>query len=166
MVRRQRQHDPARAGASTYNLGYDAENRLTSVSGAATATFVYDGDGNRVKATVGGVTTTYIGSYAEWSRHDADEVLLCGRAAGGDARREHALLHVRRSPGQHQPGGHLDRQRGSELRYRAGVSCATAAARRRPGILIQGSLVMWRDFGLTFYNARWLDPGARPFRGG
>ena len=29
-----------------YNLTYDAENRLTSVSGAATASFVYDGDGN------------------------------------------------------------------------------------------------------------------------
>jgi RHS repeat-associated protein len=34
-----------------YNLSYDAENRLTTVSGAATATFVYDGDGNRVKET-------------------------------------------------------------------------------------------------------------------
>jgi YD repeat-containing protein len=40
----------------TYNLAYDAENHLT---GAGTSTFVYDGDGNRVKATVG-VTTTNI----------------------------------------------------------------------------------------------------------
>ncbi len=38
-------------------------NRLTAVSGGTAATFVYDGDGNRVKATVGGVTTIYIGSY-------------------------------------------------------------------------------------------------------
>ena len=37
-------------GAS-YTLTYDAENRLTGVSGAATAAFVYDGDGNRVKET-------------------------------------------------------------------------------------------------------------------
>jgi hypothetical protein len=37
------------------------------VSGAATATFVYDGDGNRVKGTVSSVTTTYIGNYYEWS---------------------------------------------------------------------------------------------------
>ena len=56
-----------RVAGNTYNLGYDAENRLTSVSGAAAATFAYDGEGNRVKATVGGVTTTYIGNYAEWS---------------------------------------------------------------------------------------------------
>jgi YD repeat-containing protein len=31
------------AGGSTYNLTYDAENRLTGVSGGASATFVYDG---------------------------------------------------------------------------------------------------------------------------
>jgi YD repeat-containing protein len=37
---------------STYNLTYDAENHLTGVSGAATATFVYDGEGNRVKGSV------------------------------------------------------------------------------------------------------------------
>ena len=30
-------------GGNTYNLSYDAENRLVGVSGAATATFVYDG---------------------------------------------------------------------------------------------------------------------------
>ncbi len=51
----------------TYNLTYDAENHLTGVSGAATASYSYDGDGKRVKATVGGVTTAYIGDYFEWS---------------------------------------------------------------------------------------------------
>jgi hypothetical protein len=35
----------------------DAENHLSGVSGGATATFVYDGDGKRVKATVGGDLT-------------------------------------------------------------------------------------------------------------
>ena len=54
------------AGSAT-SYTYDAENRMTAVSGAATATFVYDGDGNRVKGVVGGVTTTYIGNYFEWS---------------------------------------------------------------------------------------------------
>jgi len=53
------------AGSTSYT--YDAENRMTAVSGAAAATFVYDGDGNRVKGVVGGVTTTYIGNYFEWS---------------------------------------------------------------------------------------------------
>jgi RHS repeat-associated protein len=46
-------------------LSYDAENRLTGVSGSATASYVYDGDGNRVKATVNGVTSVYVGNYYE-----------------------------------------------------------------------------------------------------
>ncbi|MFZ2095400.1 MAG: RHS repeat-associated core domain-containing protein [Anaerolineales bacterium] len=53
-------------GGNSYTLSYDAENRLVSVSGAATATFVYDGDGNRVKGTIG-PATTYIGNYFEWT---------------------------------------------------------------------------------------------------
>ncbi len=33
------------ANEQTYTLAYDAESRLVSVSGAATANFYYDGDG-------------------------------------------------------------------------------------------------------------------------
>ena len=44
-------------GATTYTLTYDAENRMTAVSGGGlSASFVYDGDGNRVKGTVAGGT--------------------------------------------------------------------------------------------------------------
>ncbi len=46
-------------------LVYDAENRLTGVNGAAAATFVYDGDGNRVKTTFGATTTVYVGAIYE-----------------------------------------------------------------------------------------------------
>jgi hypothetical protein len=36
-------------GGQTFTLGYDAENRLTGVAGLSlTASFVYDGDGERV----------------------------------------------------------------------------------------------------------------------
>ena len=38
-------------GGSSYTLSYDAENRLVGVNGGATTTYVYDGDGNRVKST-------------------------------------------------------------------------------------------------------------------
>jgi RHS repeat-associated protein len=38
---------------------YDSENRLTSLNGGA-VTYVYDGDGNRVARTSGGVTTRYL----------------------------------------------------------------------------------------------------------
>ena len=48
-------------------LTYDAENRLTAMSGGVTASYVYDGDGNRVKETAGTMTTVYIGNYFEWT---------------------------------------------------------------------------------------------------
>jgi RHS repeat-associated protein len=44
-------------GGKTF--GYDAENKLTSMNGGA-VTIVYDGFGNRVAKTVGGVTTRYL----------------------------------------------------------------------------------------------------------
>ncbi len=45
------------SGGHTY--GYDFENRLVSKDGSA-ITLVYDGDGNRVAKTVGGVMTQYL----------------------------------------------------------------------------------------------------------
>jgi len=52
---------------STLTLTYDAENRLTTVNGGISARFTYDGDGNRVKSVMGGVTTYYVGNYFEWT---------------------------------------------------------------------------------------------------
>ena len=49
-----------------YNFGYDAENHLTSVSGAAQVSFGYNGDGQRVAATEGVTTTVFVGNYFEW----------------------------------------------------------------------------------------------------
>ena len=55
-----------------YTLNYDADreaplwgNRLVSVTGAATASFVYDGDGKQIKATVNGITAVYVGNHYE-----------------------------------------------------------------------------------------------------
>jgi RHS repeat-associated protein len=48
-----------------FTLAYDAENRLVSVTGAATANFSYDADGKQVKAVVDGVTTYYVGNHYE-----------------------------------------------------------------------------------------------------
>jgi RHS repeat-associated protein len=41
------------------SYGYDFENHITSLNGG-TVRYVYDGDGNRVGKTVGGVTTNYL----------------------------------------------------------------------------------------------------------
>jgi RHS repeat-associated protein len=54
-------------GMGTQNRTFDAENRLVGVSGTATASFVYDGDGQRVKGTVGSTTTVYLGAFFEWT---------------------------------------------------------------------------------------------------
>ena len=71
-----RPHAVTRVGTNTYSydangnlsrgggrtLTWDAENRPTRiVKDAVTTTFVYDGDGGRVKKTVQGTTTVYIG---------------------------------------------------------------------------------------------------------
>jgi YD repeat-containing protein len=39
---------------------YDAENRVTTVDGGVTATYVYDAFGNRVEKTVSGLDDEYI----------------------------------------------------------------------------------------------------------
>jgi len=45
---------------------YDAKNRMISItSSGVSATYVYDGDGKRVKAVVEGMTTVYIGNTYE-----------------------------------------------------------------------------------------------------
>jgi len=54
------------SGAAS-TLTYNAENRLTGIAGANTASFIYDGDGNRVKSVVGGATMVTIGDYFEWT---------------------------------------------------------------------------------------------------
>lgn len=54
-------------GLNTDTLSYDAENRLTNVTGSTNASFVYDGDGKWVKGTVGNVSTFYAGSGYEYS---------------------------------------------------------------------------------------------------
>src|SRR5207245_2528126 len=46
--------------------GYDAANRLISVTGGATASiFTYDGDGNRVSQQVGTNTYTYLNDISD-----------------------------------------------------------------------------------------------------
>lgn len=52
-----------------YTLVYDYENRLSEVRQGETqiAGFLYDADGNRVKGTVGGVSTVYIAGVYEQS---------------------------------------------------------------------------------------------------
>jgi YD repeat-containing protein len=54
-------------GSDTLTLLYDAENRLVEVkkNSVSMATFVYDGDGRRVKSVVSGTTTYFVGAHYE-----------------------------------------------------------------------------------------------------
>jgi phage gp45-like len=47
----------------TQTITWDVENRVTAVTGGAS--FVYDGDGNRVKKTENGETILYVNKYYE-----------------------------------------------------------------------------------------------------
>jgi RHS repeat-associated protein len=45
---------------ASHSYTYDAENRLISVNGGSTASYVYDAEGRRVQKTAGGAQTNYI----------------------------------------------------------------------------------------------------------
>ncbi|PKO14674.1 MAG: hypothetical protein CVU39_13165, partial [Chloroflexi bacterium HGW-Chloroflexi-10] len=53
-------------GRTTYSMSYDAENRLTNISGGSlSARYAYDGDGKRVLSVVGTTRTVYVNPYFE-----------------------------------------------------------------------------------------------------
>ena len=43
-----------------HHYGYDGENRLVSVDSGATAAYVYDAEGKRVRKTTGGLSVDYV----------------------------------------------------------------------------------------------------------
>jgi RHS repeat-associated protein len=47
-------------GAASYTYTYDAENRITAISGSTTATYIYDALGRRARKTVNGVSWDYV----------------------------------------------------------------------------------------------------------
>ena len=67
-------------GSQDVTLTYDAENRLTGISGGVTASYVYDGDSNRVKETIGGAT---VGDTTEYDRLAAGLRQWMARGAAG-----------------------------------------------------------------------------------
>ncbi|MGH9829515.1 MAG: hypothetical protein ACREDR_40375, partial [Blastocatellia bacterium] len=83
---------PVRTNDGVHTYAYDAENRLVSVDGGSTASYVYDAEGRRVHESVGGVVKEYVygQSGQELSVVDANQNLLQGETyvtsgAGGAA---------------------------------------------------------------------------------
>ena len=153
-------------GGPTYTLTYDAENRMTAVSGGGlSASFVYDGDGNRVKGTVAGVTIVYIGNYFEWSNSVGTKYFYAGatRVAMRVGNNEPKWLlgdHLGstsksvNSNGTPMTNGEVRYQAWGEKRYPGNNSSAIPTTYRFTGqrqeILLGGS------DGLYFYNLQRL----------
>jgi RHS repeat-associated protein len=148
-----------------YNLAYDAENHLASVSGAASATFVYDGDGNRVKATFGSATTVYVGNHFEWTGSTSTMKKYYYADGARVAMREGSTLYyiltdhlgstaiTANSDGTAEVG-ELRYYAYSKTRYTDGT---TPTNRRFTGQIEDATI------GLYFYNARYYDPALGRF---
>jgi RHS repeat-associated protein len=157
-------------GGSTYNLTYDAENRMTAVSGGTTASFVYDGDGQRVKGTVSGATTTYIHNYFEWTgstssmkKYYYDGAARVAMRTGNSTLPTTGLNwlfgdHLGSTSITADSGGN----RSGELRYKGWGENryswgTTPTTYQFTGQRNESTL------GLYFYNSRWFDPALGRF---
>jgi len=145
----------------SYTLGYDAENQMTSVSGAATASFVYDGDGARVVGVEDGTTTVYIGNYFEWKGSTSTMVKYYYAGAERVAMRTGTAAplwllgdHLGSTSTVANMDGSLATRQGykawGEQRFPAGASPLPTTF-RYTGQRESSSL------GLYFYGARWYD---------
>ncbi|GAB4582091.1 MAG: hypothetical protein Fur0022_48440 [Anaerolineales bacterium] len=177
MVRR----DPS-GGGNNHDFTYDAENRLIEVkyNGTTIATFIYDGDGNRVKATVSGVTTAFIGTHFEWHTDTTNMVKYYAvypefyRRAGSQriAMRQGSAdnVNLKWLLGDHlgstsvtadYDGDLISRtlyKPWGEVRCQSGTLPTAYILRRTQDRLYTGQYSHTADFGLMYYIARWYDP--------
>lgn len=147
---------------TAYEQVWDAENRLVAVkqSGVEVASYTYDGDGTRVKATVEGGTTAYLGSHLEWT--GSASTMKVYYYAGG----ERVAMRVGSSTVYWFLGDHLGSTamtvassgiKVAELRYKAWGETRyelgpTPTGYRFTGQRLESSL------GLYHMGARWYDP--------
>jgi RHS repeat-associated protein len=145
----------------TYNLTYDAENRLTGISGTGlSASYTYDGDGNRVKSVVGSTTTHYIGNYYEVINPGASQVVKKYYYAGGTrvAMSDNGVVRyfVTDHLGSTTKLINTDGSEYSDMSYLAwGSDRLTPPA---IGTSFKYTGQRQAEAGLYFYNARWYDP--------
>jgi len=144
------------SAGSTTSYTYDAENRMTAVSGAASATFVYDGDGNRVKGVVGGVTTTYIGNYFEWTGSTSTMKKYYYAAGTRVAERKGTTLYWLLSDhlGSTSITATSSGSKTAELRYKAWGETRYSSG-STPTTFRYTSQREESSLGLYWYNSRW-----------
>jgi hypothetical protein len=143
--------------------------RLVSVSGGVTASFVDDGDGNRVKGTIGAVTTTYIANYFEWSGSTSTMkryyyagstrvAMRTGSSTINYLLGDHSLVCARDRLGSTAIPANSSGVKSAELRYYPWrkdryTSGTMATSFRFTGQRYENAL------GLYFYNSRWSHDG-------
>jgi hypothetical protein len=142
------------------NLTYDYDNRLTAVSGGAACTYIYDGDGNLVKMTIGGATTALVGKHFEITGSITKTYYYAGatRIATREGSTYYFLLtdHLGSTAVTATSAGANQ----ADLRYRAyGMARLKSGTQKTPyrytGQRIEAGI------DLYYYSARWYDPVAQ-----
>jgi RHS repeat-associated protein len=168
-------------GADTYNLKYDAENRLIEVkkNSVVTAAFTFDGDGRRVKSVMGAETILFFGAHYEIKNPGPNQIETRYYLAGGSrvAMRSYTIPYNNMTL-TYLMGDHLgstslavNASTGAviETRYKAWgeVRYTTPNLTLPTRNTFTGQYSYVADdatdlgssgFGLMFYNARWYDP--------
>src|SRR5258706_905371 len=162
-------------GTNTYNLGYDAEGRLVTVSGGATANFTYDGDGQMVKAVKNDVTMLYVGAHYEVINPGAGQTVSKYYFAGGArvAMRKYVIpqsMALEYTLGDQLGSTSITTDANgvkvSEMRYKpwgevrytwTDPNLNTTPAYQLSDYTFTGQRSYSADFGLMYYNARWYD---------
>jgi RHS repeat-associated protein len=145
--------------AGDYTLGYDAENRLVSVTGpnGFSASFVYDGAGQRVKSTFGGVSTTFVGNHYEVTGSTVTKYYY----ANGQriAMRTGSTLYYLLSDhlGSTSITTSSTGAKEAELRYTAWGEVRFTSGSTPTAYTFQGQYSNVAEFGLQYFNARWYD---------
>jgi len=149
-------------GARTTYGYWDAENRLTGITGGASATYVYDGNGFRVKKTEGSQTILYVNQYYEKNLTTATVTLyyyLGNKMAAYKAGASVTYVHQ-----DHLTGTSLTtNDSGTEI---GTIKYAPfGSARSFSGALPAQKLTGQRldDVGLYYYGARYYDPNLARF---
>ncbi|MBV6396877.1 MAG: hypothetical protein HFACDABA_02479 [Anaerolineales bacterium] len=172
-------------GSDTFNLTYDAENRLVEVkkNNTTISLFTYDGDGKRVKSIVNGETILFIGGYYEQDITASPAKVTKYYLAGATriAMRKYTIpqsMNVEYTLGDHLGSTSITTDalgnKVSELRYtpwgEVRYSWIDPALVTTPDYELSkytftGQYSYMEDLALMFYNARFYDPAIGRFAG-
>jgi RHS repeat-associated protein len=150
-------------GSDTYNLSYDAENRLVEVkkNNNTVATFTYDGDGQCVISTIGTTTTGFVGDHTEWKVGAASQPTRYYNAGGMRlATRLDGVMYYPLTDHLGSTGMTTDASGNqvAEIRYKAWGESRYTYGTQQTKHTYTGQYSNVSDFGLMYYNARWYDP--------